>query len=104
MLRKQAALARCGFLDDRKKSFCLFPTSCSQFVVSAFSSEQGPRTTYPSAVKGRTILVLAVTIAVVAVPAGSLRQLHPEQGVNGFDGVKDSGIIGSPESEAHQRQ
>jgi len=57
-----------------------------------------------AAVERRAVLVFSVSVAVVAVPAGALRQLDFQQSVDDFDRVQNAGIVGGAQSEAHQGQ
>ena len=47
-------------------------------VVSALPCQQGPRSANAGAVEGGAVLVFAVAVAVIAIPAGTLRQFAPQ--------------------------
>ena len=48
--------------------------------------------------------MLAIAIVVVAMPGGTGRGFHLEQGVNDFGGVADARVIGRAQTKTHQRQ
>ena len=53
--------------------------SSDQFVVTAFAGEKRPRTAPAGAVERPPVSVLAIAVAVVAVPSGPVRRIHFEQ-------------------------
>ena len=69
-------------LHDRQQGFGFVAMPGSESVVRALSREQRPRTTDPGSVEGGSIFMLAVTVAVVAIPARSLRKFDREQRVD----------------------
>ena len=72
--------------------------------MSAFSGEQRPGAADAGAIEGRAVFVFAVSIAVVAVPARALRELHAQQSVDDANRIQNAGIIGGAQSEADQSQ
>src|SRR5208282_3414532 len=55
-------------------------------------------------VEGRSVLVLTVAVASVAVPTRTLRKLNAEQSIDDLDRIQHSGIVRSAQAEAHQSQ
>src|SRR5579859_4581692 len=72
--------------------------------MSAFSGKQRPWTADAGSVEGGAVFMFAVAVAVVTVPAGSLRQFDREERVNGAQRVQNARIIGRAQAKAHQRQ
>src|SRR3569832_2010568 len=70
--------------------------------MSALAREQRPRAAHAAAVEGRAVRVLAVTVAVVAVPRGAARRLHAEQRVGDLDARDDERIVRLAQAETHE--
>src|SRR5208283_5137500 len=75
-----------------------------QSIMRALSGQQWPGPADAGSVEGGAIFVLAVAVAVIAVPARSLGQFHAEQGVDRAQRVEDARIIRRAQAETHQRQ
>src|ERR1019366_6918805 len=73
-----------------------------QFVVGSFTGQQRPWAANPGAVERRSILVLPVAVAVVAIPAWTLGKFYSQQFVDDLDRVDHSRIVGRTQAEAHQ--
>src|SRR5208282_4660058 len=58
----------------------------------------------PSAVEWRSIRVLSVAVAVVAVPGRTLGKFCAQQFIDDLDRVDYSRIVGRAQAEAHQSQ
>ena len=71
--------------------------------MRALGRQQRPRAPDPSAVVGGAIRVLAVHVAVVAVPGGPARRFDAQRRVDDPQGVDDAGIVGCAQAEAHQK-
>src|SRR5690242_6025034 len=69
-----------------------------------FARQKWPGTPDSRAIKGRPIFVFTIAVAVVAIPAGSLRKFDGEQGVDRPQRIDDPRIVGGAQSEPHQRQ
>ncbi len=78
--------------------------SSGKFVVGSFTGEQRPGAANSRAVERRTVLVLPVSVAVVAVPAWTLGKFSAQQFIDNLDRVHHSRIIGRAQAEAHQSQ
>src|SRR5580692_524680 len=72
--------------------------------MGAFSGEQRPGAADAGAVKGGAVFVFAIAVAVVAIPAGALRQLDGQQGVDGANRIHDARVVGGTQAEANQCQ
>src|SRR5258706_14715630 len=79
LLGKQATIADGAVLHHRQQGLRFFWAPRGQFVMSTFAGQQRPGAADASAVESRAILVLAVSVTVVAVPARALWQLHAQQ-------------------------
>ena len=71
---KQTALSRSGILHHGQQRLGLIAMSGGESVVRALSGQQGPGAADAGAIKGGAVFVLAIAVAVVAIPARSLRQ------------------------------
>src|SRR6185437_13936214 len=103
LLGKQPAAIGRGF--DRLLQFLRDSRiSSRQFVVCAFSRQQGPGAANAGSIKRRTVGMLSVSIVVVAVPARTLRNSHLQQCIEDFNRVQNPGIVWCAQSESHQGQ
>ena len=73
--------------------------SGGQFVVAAFARENWPRATHARAIERRAIVLLAVSIVVVAAPAGALRKLAPENAVDHLKRIEHQRVVRIANSE-----
>ncbi len=48
--------------------------------------------------------MLAVAVAVIAIPGRALRKFHAQQLIDHFDGVENSRVVGCAQTKAHQGQ
>src|SRR5260370_40251742 len=91
-LGQQASVPAGTTLNHGEQHLGFFRPACGQFIVSSFAGEQRPGAADAAAVEGRAILMLAVAVAVVAVPAGALRQLDTQQRLSHPNGVQTSRV------------
>ncbi len=75
-----------------------------QRVVATLAGEQRPAATATGAVEGPAVAVLAVAIAVVAMPDRPVRRLRAQQPVHHLDGGGDVRVVGIAQAVAHQLQ
>src|SRR5207302_4304256 len=73
LLRNQPTLVR-RILHHAQQAFGHILVAGCQFVVAALTCQEGPGAPDSSAIEGRSVLMLSVAIAVVAIPAGTLRK------------------------------
>src|ERR1039457_589304 len=64
-----------------------------QFVMTPFSSKQGPAAAFTRTDERSAVLTLAVSVIVVAAPARPRRRVHFERGVHDANRVPDDGIV-----------
>src|SRR2546426_7550634 len=101
LFREQAALV--GKLLHRSQQLLGgFRASSRQLVVASFPGEQRPKPTSPGSIKRRAVLVFPVTVAVVSVPARTIRCFDSEQRIDDRDRVLDTWIVGCAQTESHQ--
>src|ERR1700744_464117 len=65
-----------------------------ELVMRALSGEQGPDAALAPSPEGTAVGALAVTVEVVAQPAGALRQIALENAVDHFERIDDERIAG----------
>ena len=104
LFREQAAVTGGGVLHYGQQSLRFVAMSGRKRVVGAFAGQQRPGTANPGAIERGSVFVLAIAVAVVAIPARTLRQFHCKQGVDGRKRVKDARIVRRAQTEAHQSQ
>ncbi len=103
LFRQQLPRAGAGFQDvQQPRGFIHVPGG--QLVMGAFARQQRPDAPHAGPIERISIGMLAVAIIVVAVPAGPVRQIGLQQGIDHLDRVDHALIIGSPQPKAHQRQ
>ena len=102
LLRKQAVVGK--RLHGLQQVFSTFQVAGSDFVVRSLARQQRPEATYPRTIVGTSILMFAVAVVVVAVPAGPRGCFHFQLRVDDFDGVQNARIIGGAQAKANQRQ
>ena len=73
--------------------------SGGQFVVAAFAREDRPRAAHARAIECRAIVLLAVSIVVVAAPAGSLRQIASENAIDHLKRIEHHRVVRIANSE-----
>ena len=73
-----------------------------QFVMAALSGEQRPRATLPPPGVRPAVLPLAIPVVVVAMPAGTERRVHFEDGVHDAQRVLDERVVEPADSVAHE--
>ena len=104
LFRNQARSRGHRKLHHPQKLFGRRSPSRRQFVMGAFPRQKRPCPASSGAIKRRSILMLAIAIAVVAIPARSLRQFHAQKRVNDFHGVADPGVVRGAQPEANQSE
>src|ERR1700675_2184222 len=72
--------------------------------MGSFTRQQRPWTANSSAVVWRSVLLLSVSVAVVAIPARTLGKFYAQQLIDDLDGVQHSPIVERAQREAHQCQ
>ena len=72
--------------------------------MSTLTGQKRPGTANASPIEGTAVVVLAIAVAVVTVPAGTLWKFCAQQRVDHFEGVQDSGIVRSAQAEADKGQ
>ena len=103
LLRDEATVARRGF-ERLQQPARLVVVAEGELVMGAFAHHQGPGPADPRAVEGRTVLVFAIAVIVVAMPERPLGKLDLQQMIDGLDGIEDARVIGGPQTEAHQSE
>ena len=78
--------------------------SSRELEVPALAGKQRPDTAAAGAVVGAAVVVLAVTIVIVAVPAGAARRLGFQHRVYQRDGVAHDWIIGQAQAITRELQ
>ncbi len=78
--------------------------AAGEFVVGAFTGQQRPRSADAGAVEGPAVLVLAVTVAAVTIPAGAGRQFDAQRGIDRPHRADDPRIICRTQPETNQRE
>ena len=73
--------------------------SGGQFVVAAFACEDRPRAAHARAIERRAIILLAVSVVVVAAPAGALRKLAPNGPVDHLKRIEHQRVVCIANSE-----
>ena len=95
LLREKTALAGDRF-HSPGKFLSDVRSAGRKFVVCAFARQQRPCATDPRAVKGFTVCMFAVRVALIAMPGRTPRRIHLERGINDFHGTDDARIIRRP--------
>src|SRR6202166_4622535 len=67
-----------------------------QFVMASFSREQRPAATFSGAHERPAVLALAVSVIVVASPAGARWRLHLKRGIHHSNRIADHPIVRRP--------
>src|SRR5207244_5940311 len=70
--------------------------------MASLSGEQRPSATLPPAFVRSPVLPLAISVVVVAMPAGTGRRLHLEHGVDDAQRVLDQRVVERADSVANQ--
>src|SRR4029077_18037197 len=73
--------------------------SGGKFVVAAFAREDWPGAAHACAIEGRAIVLLAVSVVVVAAPAGALRELAPDNTVDHLKRIENQRVVRIASSE-----
>ena len=103
LLGQQLARARAG-LQRREQPLRLGAAAGRQLVVRPLAGQQRPDAADAGAVIGAAVLVLAVAVAVIAAPAGPVRQFDPQHVIDHLHRVDNARIVRRAQAEAHQGQ
>src|SRR5215469_17186267 len=76
--------------------------ACGKAIVTTLSGEQRPWPADPGSIKRRSVLMFAIPIAAVTIPARTLRHLDGEQRIDGAKRVQNVGIFGRPQAKTDQ--
>src|SRR5579862_5470401 len=82
LLGQQTALSRRGIFHYGEQGFGFIAVPGGQSIMGALSCEQRPGTANAGAIEGGTIFVFAIPVAVIAIPAWTLRKLDRQQSIN----------------------
>jgi hypothetical protein len=69
-----------------------------ELVVPALAGQQRPASPAPGAVIGAPVIVLAIAVAVVAVPDRAAGCVGLEQGIRNPDRIEDQPILGTAQA------
>src|SRR5258708_20568718 len=72
---QQASVPAGATLNHGEQHLGFFRPACGQFIVSSFAGEQRPGAADAAAIESRAILMLAVAVALLAVPPEAFRPL-----------------------------
>src|SRR5947209_7861112 len=75
-----------------------------QFVVPALAGQQWPAAPAASAVIRAAVVMLAVTVAIVAMPHWPRRRYGLEKRIGDADRIEDQRIVGTAKTKAHKLQ
>src|SRR2546430_1952091 len=70
--------------------------------MSPLSSEQWPGTSNACTVEGVAVLVFAVTVGVIAIPARTLREFDAKEGVDRPNRVQNARVVRGAQPEPYQ--
>jgi len=73
-----------------------------QLIMPALSGEQRPRAAAPEVQERTAVVLLPVSVVSVAPPAGALRQVDFEGGVDDAQGILHQGVAGAADAVADQ--
>src|ERR1019366_10031373 len=103
LLGNHPALVGEGFQGTREAAR-LVAVSRRELVVGALTDEQGPRSTHAGAVERCAVFVLAVPIAVVAAPRGTVGRLDLQESIDDAQRVEDPRVTGLAKTKTNESE